>query len=99
MPYNSASWKSRYLRKQKNCSKKIELLEKSDTIKTRLISIISHDIITPLKFLTVAGKNLLQKKQMMSEEMQNETISEITNTSQDLQLLSTNILKLDKVPK
>jgi signal transduction histidine kinase len=29
---------------------------------------------------------------MMSEEMQNETISEITNTSQDLQLLSTNIL-------
>lgn len=69
-----------------------ELLEKNDVIKTRLISIISHDIITPLKFLNVAGKNLLQKKQMMSEEMQNETISEITNTSQDLQLLSTNIL-------
>ena len=28
----------------------------------------------------------------MSEEMQNEAIGEITNTSQDLQLLSTNIL-------
>ena len=68
------------------------MLEKNDTIKTRLISIISHDIITPLKFLAVAGKNLLQKKHLMSEEMQNETISEITNTSQDLQLLSTNIL-------
>ena len=78
--------------KTKELQQKNELLEKSDTIKTRLISIISHDIITPLKFLTVAGKNLLQKKQMMSEEMQNETISEITNTSQDLQLLSTNIL-------
>src|SRR6476660_897553 len=76
----------------KELQQKNELLEKSDTIKTRLISIISHDIITPLKFLTVAGKNLSQKKQMMSEEMQNETISEITNTSQDLQLLSTNIL-------
>ena len=78
--------------KTKELQQKNELLEKSDTIKTRLISIISHDIITPLKFLTVAGKNLLLKKQMMSEEMQNETISEITNTSQDLQLLTTNIL-------
>jgi signal transduction histidine kinase len=78
--------------KTKELQQKNELLEKNDTIKTRLISIISHDIITPLKFLTVAGKNLLQKKQMMSEEMQNETISEITNTSQELQLLSTNIL-------
>ena len=78
--------------KTKELQLKNEILEKNDTIKTRLISIISHDIITPLKFLTVAGKNLLQKKQMMSEEMQNETISEITNTSQDLQLLSTNIL-------
>ena len=80
------------LQKTKELQLKNEMLEKNDTIKTRLISIISHDIITPLKFLTVAGKNLLQKKQLMSEEMQNETISEITNTSQDLQLLSTNIL-------
>jgi K+-sensing histidine kinase KdpD len=68
------------------------ILEKNDTIKTRLISIISHDIITPLKFLTVAGKNLLQKKELMSEELQQETVREITNTSQELQLLSTNIL-------
>ena len=34
---------------------------------------------------------------MMSEEMQNETIGEITNTSQDLQLLSTNILNWIKI--
>ena len=78
--------------KTKELQLKNEILEKNDTIKTRLISIISHDVITPLKFLTVAGKNLLQKKELMSEEMQNETISEITNTSQDLQLISTNIL-------
>jgi signal transduction histidine kinase len=42
--------------------------------------------------LTVAGKNLVQKKQLMSEEMQNEAIKEMTKTSQDLQLLTTNIL-------
>ncbi|HNR17512.1 MAG TPA: ATP-binding protein [Chitinophagaceae bacterium] len=69
-----------------------EILEKNNTIKTRLISIISHDIVTPLKFLTVAGKNLLQKRKLMPEELQQETIQEMTNTSQELQLLSTNIL-------
>lgn len=71
---------------------KNEVLEKNDTIKTRLISIISHDIVTPLKFLTVAGKNLMEKRNVMPEELQQETIREITNTSQELQLLSTNIL-------
>jgi signal transduction histidine kinase len=69
-----------------------EVLEKNDTIKTRLISIISHDIVTPLKFITVAGKNLIEKRKMMSEELQDETIKEMVNTTQELQLLSTNIL-------
>lgn len=69
-----------------------EILEKNDSIKTRLISIISHDIVTPLKFVTVAGKNLIEKRNLMPEELQQETIREITNTSRELQLLSTNIL-------
>jgi signal transduction histidine kinase len=67
-------------------------LEKSNSINNRLISIISHDIITPLKFLNVAGKNLLEKKSVMPEELKDETIKEITTTSKELQLLSTNIL-------
>lgn len=71
---------------------KNEVLEKNNTINTRLISIISHDIITPLKFLHVAGKNLLEKKALMNEELKDETIKEITTTSKELQLLSTNIL-------
>jgi len=78
--------------KTKELQQQNEVLEKNNTIKTRLISIISHDIVTPLKFLTVAGKNLLEKRKMMPEDLQQETIQEITNTSQELQLLSTNIL-------
>jgi signal transduction histidine kinase len=78
--------------KTKELKEQNEILEKNNSIKTRLISIISHDIITPLKFLTVAGKNLLEKRKLMPEELQQETIQEITNTSQELQLLSTNIL-------
>ncbi len=78
--------------KTKELQEQNEILEKNNTIKTRLISIISHDIVTPLKFLTVAGKNLLEKRKLMPEELQQETIQEMANTSQELQLLSTNIL-------
>ncbi|MGG9964587.1 ATP-binding protein [Ferruginibacter sp. SUN106] len=78
--------------KTKELQTQNEILEKNNTIKTRLISIISHDIVTPLRFVTVAGKNLIEKRSLMSEELQQETIQEITNTSQELQLLSTNIL-------
>src|SRR5688572_1802881 len=78
--------------KTRELKEKNEVLEKNDSIKTRLISIISHDIVTPLKFLTAAGKNLIEKRKAMSEELQKETLEEMTNTSQDLQLLSTNIL-------
>ncbi len=78
--------------KTKDLKEQNEILEKNNSIKTRLISIISHDIVTPLKFLTVAGKNLIEKRKMMPEELQQETLQEMTNTSQELQLLSTNIL-------
>jgi len=73
--------------KQKN-----EELEKTDQIKTRLISIISHDLVTPLKFLHLAGKSLIEKKSELPEALQRETITEIMNTSKELELLSTNIL-------
>jgi signal transduction histidine kinase len=78
--------------KTKELQQKNEVLEKNNDIKTRLISIISHDIVTPLKFVAVAGQNLMAKRELMSEELQKETIKEITYTSQELQLLSTNIL-------
>ena len=69
-----------------------EVLEKNDIIKTRLISIISHDIITPLKFVAAAARNLVERKKQMPEELQHETVKEISNTAQELQMLSTNIL-------
>lgn len=78
--------------KTKELQQKNMALEKNNSINSRLISIISHDIVTPLKFLHVAGKNLLEKKSLMPEELKDETIKEITNTSKELQLLSTNIL-------
>ena len=78
--------------KTKSLQHQNEVLEKSNQINSRLISIISHDIITPLKFMAMGSKKLLDKKHIMPVELQEETITEITNTAQELQLLSTNIL-------
>jgi signal transduction histidine kinase len=89
---NQAKLERQVTDKTEELQQKNNRLEKSNSINNRLISIISHDIITPLKFLNVAGKNLLEKKQLMTEELKDETIKEITTTSKELQLLRTNIL-------
>lgn len=89
---NARKFQTQVIEKTKELQLQNEILEKNNSIKTKLISIISHDIVTPLKFVTVAGKNLLEKRKLMTEELQQETLQEITNTSQELQLLSTNIL-------
>ncbi len=79
-------------KKTEEILKQNEKLEKNDRIKTRLISIISHDIITPLKFLHLTSKYLSERKSSLSENLQNETLEEVVNTSRELELLSTNIL-------
>src|SRR5258708_343547 len=43
------------MEKTKELKLKNEELEKTDHIKTKLISIISHDLVTPLKFLHLAA--------------------------------------------
>ncbi len=78
--------------KTKELKEKNTKLEKSDTIKSRLISIINHDIITPLKFLAATGKNLFERRKQMEDQMLDETIYEMTQTSKELQSLATNIL-------
>ena len=78
--------------KTKDLQTQNDVLEKSNRINNRLISIISHDIVTPLKFLTATGRGLSQKKESLPEETQQELLGEIINTSQELHLLSTNIL-------
>jgi signal transduction histidine kinase len=71
---------------------KNEELEKTDLIKTRLISIISHDLVTPLRFLHLTGKNLVENRHGLQEALRQEAIAEMATTSKELELLSTNIL-------
>ena len=78
--------------KTKDLNLKNIQLEKNDQIKTRLISVINHDIITPLKFMHYAGKALVEKKETIEPEQQLQTISEITQTAKDMEMLSSQIL-------
>ena len=79
-------------RKTREIQQKNEELEKNNLIKTRLISIISHDLVAPLKFVHLTSKSLLENKHQMDEELYNEMLFEIANSSKELELLSTNIL-------
>lgn len=67
-------------------------LERNNRIKLRLISIINHDIMTPLKFMHYAGKALVDNKGNINEAQQFETIAEITETAKDMEQLSSQIL-------
>ncbi len=68
------------------------ILQKNDQIKTRLISIISHDVVTPLRFLHKSGKTLEEDGHKISKELYDETLHEITSTSKELEILTSNIL-------
>ncbi len=97
-------WRTRWFQiRQDNLEKQIaektwqlqvknEELEKTDLIKTRLISIISHDLVTPLRFLHMTGKNLIEKKSELPDALLLEAIGEMATTSKELELLGTNIL-------
>ena len=79
-------------RKTKEIQKKNEVLEKNNQIQTRLISIISHDLISPLKFIHLTSKSLIENQAQMPPEIQEEMMLEISNSSKELELLSTNIM-------
>jgi len=78
--------------KTRQLQAKNEELERTDGIKTRLISIISHDLVTPLRFLHMTGKNLIEKKRELPDALLLEAIGEMATTSKELELLGTNIL-------
>lgn len=79
-------------RKTREVNMKNEELEKNNIIKTRLISIISHDLVSPLKFIHLTSKQLLENRDELSDELLNEMLQEIAHSSKELELLSTNIL-------
>ncbi len=69
-----------------------ELLEKKNEIKTRLISVISHDVVTPLKYMYMTGNTLAKNLEKLPQASIHEAIVQMAATSKELEILSTNIL-------
>ena len=67
-------------------------LEKNNLIQTRLISIISHDIISPLRFVHIACNSMIDDIEETPKEIQKEMLAEISHSAKELELLSTNIM-------
>jgi signal transduction histidine kinase len=67
-----------------------EELEEDGLVKARLISIISHDMISPLKFMAEGGKEL-REAFATSNPLRN-TAESIVNITEELETLSVNML-------
>lgn len=65
-------------------------LEEDNNIKARLIGIISHDIISPLKFMGYMSKRL--REDFQESDPSYHTATFIANVAQELESLSVNIL-------
>ena len=65
-------------------------LEENNTIKARLIGIISHDMMSPLNFMAYMGKKL--RDVHASNPSAHEMASFIVTVAQQLEALSSNIL-------
>lgn len=67
-------------------------LEEDYALKNRLISIIGHDIITPLRFMNRAGSMLMANKNKISSETFDDTLKTIRETGNSLEDMATNML-------
>jgi signal transduction histidine kinase len=67
-------------------------MEENNRMKNHVISILSHDLVTPLKYLGITGRGVLKNPENYDKEALLKIIQDITNTGQQLETLSSNIL-------
>ena len=73
-------------------SKANQELHHSVTVKDKLITIISHDIVTPLKFITMVARTGGDKNSTLDKEKIQNALFDIKNTSEKLHDNAQNIL-------
>ncbi len=67
-------------------------LQQSVSVKDKLISIISHDILTPLRFISVVARKGADPSNALEKEKLKMVLTDIKNTSEKLHNNTTNIL-------
>ena len=66
-----------------------EVLIKRNQAKDHVIAIMNHDILTPLKYLHITAKNIVEN---IHDENAKKSINQIAKTSKDLEYLTSNML-------
>jgi signal transduction histidine kinase len=89
-----------YQRRQKDLEKEVAIkteslnklndyLLKRNQAKDHVIAIMNHDILTPLKYLHITAKNIVDSN---NEQQIKSSIKQIANTSKELEYLTSNML-------
>jgi signal transduction histidine kinase len=68
------------------------ILEENNRMKNHVIAILSHDLVTPLRFISQAGRKLLEHPENYDRQAILDIIVNMVNTIQHLEILSSNIL-------
>lgn len=68
------------------------VLEENNRMKNHVISILSHDLVTPLKYISMAGRGILKNPEKYDKSALLQMITNMNNTAQQLEILTTNIL-------
>lgn len=82
----------RVFKKTHEINVKNDILKKRNDINLRLISVINHDIIAPLRFLNMISKNLFENSDSISKDLKRQAMSEIISVSEELEMITGNVL-------
>ncbi|GAA4334455.1 ATP-binding protein [Flaviaesturariibacter amylovorans] len=83
--------------KNKQLEEQLELLSEANSLKERLISVIGHNIITPLRYIHQATSMMRENARIMDPDLREKAVDSINDTSLELELLSVNLLNWIKL--
>lgn len=68
------------------------VLEENNRMKNHVISILSHDLITPLKYIGMTGRGIINNPEKYDKPAILHLINDMTDSAEQLEVLSKNIL-------
>lgn len=68
------------------------IMEENSRMKNHVISILSHDLITPLKYIGMTGRGIINNPEKYDKPALLHLINDMTDSAEQLEVLSNNIL-------
>jgi|GEM_PF-609238 len=78
--------------KNRQLEQQVSVLSRANRLKERLISVISHNIITPLRYIHRTTRVMRESQARLSPALQQKAVASINDTSIELEILAINLL-------